>query len=144
VRACAFCVLFMTLWCRGGQTQTWSVDKIVGLNYPKQALAAGVSGKVELRCHIGNDGKVMRVDRLSGDTELAAAAIENAAHWRFRRVNSGEGSYVLIYEFRIEAVRSLKDSPKFRFVMPGQILVIAEQVLRDVRDVSSQGTKDRP
>jgi TonB family protein len=108
--------------------QPWIVQKLVGLDYPRQALSRGLQGTVELLCYISNDGKVVRVDRISGNEELAAAAIRNARNWEFRRIDSGEVGYKLVYHFQIHVVTALTQKPRFRFVMPHDVFITAEQL----------------
>src|SRR5687767_9796908 len=107
------------------QAQTWTVKRIVGLEYPKAALVKRLQGSVEINCYIGRDGSVFAEPR-SGDPELASAAARNAMRWRFQRITSGENTYRLTYHFRIQIVPKRADSPRFRFVMPDQIFVTAD------------------
>ena len=51
--------------------------------YPPMARSARIQGLVELQLHISPEGVVDKVDRLSGQPVLAAAAIEAAKQWRY-------------------------------------------------------------
>jgi TonB family protein len=112
-----------------GDLHPWAVQRLVGMDYPRHALLTGSQGTVELLCFIGNDGKVIRVDRISGNEELAAAAIRNASNWKFRRMESGEGGYKLVYRFQIHIVSALTGTPRFRFVMPADVFITAEKLV---------------
>ena len=119
-------VLFAALGV-AGPLKPWAVQKVVGLDYPRHALSRGLEGTVVLQCHIANDGKVIRVDRVSGDQDLAADAIRNAIRWEFRRVQSGKGVFNLVYHFQIRTMSAYTHVPRFRFVAPGDVFVIAKQ-----------------
>lgn len=123
----AWIVFFAAFGAIGG-LPPWAVQRVVGLEYPRHALVTRLQGTVELLCVMGNDGKVIRVDRISGNEELAAAGIRNARNWKFRRIESGEGGYKLVYHFQIRIVTALTRTPRFRFVMPGDVFITAEQL----------------
>jgi len=53
-----------------------------GFRYPV-APSATLMGKVNLRAVIGTDGAVRRVDVISGNRALAAAAVRAVQHWRY-------------------------------------------------------------
>jgi hypothetical protein len=108
------------------QAETWQVQRIVGLEYPRWAQISGLEGSVEIECYIRNDGVVIRAERISGNDDLASIAIRNALRWKFRRVGSGDATYTLTYSFQIDSSRRLR---RFRFVAPRQVLVSVEPVL---------------
>lgn len=54
-----------------------------GFTYPI-APDPNMSGRVDLKAVIGSDGKVKAVDVVSGNRELAAAAVRAVQHWRYR------------------------------------------------------------
>ena len=112
-------------------SEPWAVGTIVGMRYPNHALAVGLEGKVEIRCYIGNDGQVLKAERVSGTPELAVPAEENALKWKFRRVDSGQGTFLLVYHFEIRKVEAPNETRGFRFVMPGNVFVTAEKVNLD-------------
>lgn len=120
-------IVGLTLLCINGLAQTWQPERIIGLEYPKSALIRAQEGSVEIECYIANDGSVVRAEPMSGEAELASAAIRNAMHWRFRRISPGNDKHRLVYHFRIKAVPKASDLPRFRFVMPGQVFVTAEK-----------------
>jgi TonB family protein len=53
-----------------------------GFRYPV-APSASLMGRVNLRAVIGTDGAVRRVDVISGNRALAAAAVRAVQHWRY-------------------------------------------------------------
>ncbi|HTZ99948.1 MAG TPA: energy transducer TonB [Candidatus Aquilonibacter sp.] len=77
--------------------------------YPKIAVAAGISGTVELEAQIGTDGEVEELRLVSGNPILAQAALEAVRQWRYQptRLN-GEPVEV---ETRITVTFTL-DSPR--------------------------------
>jgi len=52
--------------------------------YPAFARQAGMQGTVELHAVISTEGTVTRVERLSGNPVLAAAALRAVRNWRYR------------------------------------------------------------
>lgn len=52
--------------------------------YPDEAKQSGVQGSVILEASISRDGTVQRLTSLSGDRQLAAAAMDAARQWRFK------------------------------------------------------------
>ena len=54
-----------------------------GFRYPV-APNSTLTGKVNLKAVIGADGIVVKVDVLSDDRVLAAAAVRAVRHWRYR------------------------------------------------------------
>lgn len=79
----------LTLLGVSAMAQSWQPEKVVGLEYPRSALVMGLEGAVKIECYLADDGTVIRAEPISGDEELASAAIRNAMRWRFRRVHSG-------------------------------------------------------
>jgi len=52
--------------------------------YPESLQERGIKGVVELSSMIGLDGMIRDVEIVSGDPELAQAAIKAMSQWRFR------------------------------------------------------------
>ncbi len=52
--------------------------------YPPEAREAGIQGKVLLRARISKTGEVTDLERMSGPTELYAAAATAVRQWRYR------------------------------------------------------------
>lgn len=120
-------IVSLTMLGANAMAQSWQPERVVGLEYPRSALVRGLEGAVEIECYLADDGSVARGEPISGDEELASAAIRNAMQWRFRRVNSGNNRYILVYRFRILKDSTTGESPGFRFVRPGQVLVTAAE-----------------
>ena len=47
-------------------SQPWVVDKLVAIEYPREALTANVEGDVMIQCRISNNGDVSDAIRVSG------------------------------------------------------------------------------
>jgi protein TonB len=58
--------------------------KRVQPKYPPAALAAHVQGAVQIEATINQEGKVVDVKVLSGDSVLAHAAVEAVRQWRYK------------------------------------------------------------
>jgi hypothetical protein len=121
-------IVSLTLLGITAVAQSWQPAKVVGLGYPRSALVMGLEGAAEIKCYLANDGSVARAEPVSGDEELASAAIRNAMQWRFRRVHSGNDSYTLVYRFRILRGSKAGEFSGFRFVRPGEIFITAAQI----------------
>lgn len=53
-------------------------------DYPEAARQSGVEGKVVLNAVIATDGKIAKLDPISGDPALVQAAIDAVKQWRFQ------------------------------------------------------------
>ena len=51
--------------------------------YPKHALESRLQGTVVLKLTVARDGKVKKVETMSGDSELADSAVQSAHKWRY-------------------------------------------------------------
>jgi outer membrane biosynthesis protein TonB len=93
------------------------------LTYPKEALAAGVMGRVVVRITTNAKGEVVEVDALAGPEELIPAAVANAKRWVFRQpVRAG----VIVYRLRIDPADCQDDSHSlFRLVHANLVVVTA-------------------
>lgn len=118
----------LTMLGVNAMAQSWQPERVVGLEYPRSALVRGLEGVVEIECYLADDGRVARGEPISGDEELASAAIRNAVQWRFRRVNSGNNRYTLVYRFGILRGEKAGESPGFRFVRPREVYVTAAEI----------------
>ena len=117
-------------------TVLWGADEIrvqrlVAMpRYPLLAASARIQGEVKLRCNISGDGRVQKVDVLSGHPVLAKAATENALQWVFAVPASSEGggrTFTLVYRFRLEGTCfSPNCSSNFSFEYPATATVVAE------------------
>jgi TonB family protein len=59
-----------------------TLPPVSGFRYPVTP-SSSLTGKVSLRAVIGSDGSVRKVDVLSGNRALAAAAVQAVRHWRY-------------------------------------------------------------
>jgi protein TonB len=77
--------------------------------YPADALAAGLTGRVVVRVVIGEDGRVVRaaIQRSSGVPSLDASALSAVRQWRFEPIRQGGVAVVAAVPipvvFRIES-----------------------------------------
>jgi TonB family protein len=53
--------------------------------YPKEARKAGIEGPVVLSAIIADDGTLVALEVVSGDSVLASAAMEAARQWQFEK-----------------------------------------------------------
>lgn len=60
------------------------VVKLVRPVYPKEARESGIEGKVSLRCIIGTDGSVEKVEVIKGEEPLMQAAKTAVAQWKYK------------------------------------------------------------
>jgi len=58
--------------------------KLVRPKYPKEAKLAGVQGTVFLRCIIGIDGSVEKIEVISGHQALVPAATNTVSQWMYK------------------------------------------------------------
>lgn len=75
--------------------------------YPHDAVAAHISGFVELQITIGKDGRVTKAQAISGPFELRKAAIDAGLEWEYRPfVVAGEPAEV---ETRLKLIFTIGD-----------------------------------
>jgi hypothetical protein len=119
-------LLALTALTAHALADVWTPERIVGLEYPSFAVVNNLEGVVTITCYMANDGSVSRAEAVSGRAQLASIAIRNAMQWRFRRVDSGEATYILVYRFQIVRPSRGTSPLGFRFIMPGEVLVTAQ------------------
>jgi TonB family protein len=56
----------------------------VNPDYPAEARANHIQGRVVLRAIIGKDGTIQNLSVISGPPELQTSAIDAVKHWRYR------------------------------------------------------------
>ena len=61
-------------------------DHMVSPKYPKQALASGLEGSVELTALIGPDARMKDLGVVNGDSVLVSPSVRAVRQWRFRPV----------------------------------------------------------
>ena len=66
-----------------GVSQGLLINKVPP-TYPRQAMQARIQGAVELLANISKDGSVGSVKVLSGDAQLAGAAVDAVKQWKYK------------------------------------------------------------
>jgi len=66
-----------------GVSQGLLINKVPP-TYPRQAMQARIQGAVELLANINKDGSVGNVKVLSGDAQLAGAAVDAVKQWKYK------------------------------------------------------------
>ena len=89
------------------------------LEYPSQALVAGIEGTVVIDVTLNDDGTVDRATTLGGHPALATPALDNTRGWRF--ANNPQRRAIVTYVFAIQ--RSCQSSEGFLFRMMHSNLV---------------------
>jgi hypothetical protein len=72
--ACLLLTFSATVFAEG----PWSVERLVGLEYPLLAQLANVQGAVDVVCNVGGNGEVIDCNAMSGHPLLQSAAVGNA------------------------------------------------------------------
>ncbi len=67
-----------------GKLISQTISKKVAPVYPTEARRKGIQGTVRLHILIGTDGKVRKVDVVSGDPHLVRSAIEAVKQWEYK------------------------------------------------------------
>jgi hypothetical protein len=100
------------------------VIHLESLHYPPVALAAHVDGVVVVRLHIGTDGHVQSIEKLSGPVPLTFTAEANARKWIFKA--GRPQSIELRYEFRIVSpIGKNKPLAEVQFDLPFRIEIVS-------------------
>jgi TonB family protein len=78
--------------------------RIVGLQYPRLALAADLQGRVELAAVISDQGAVIEASIISGEPLLADAARASLRQWQFQGCTplGGRCAARLVFNFVLE------------------------------------------
>jgi hypothetical protein len=66
-------------------------SRILGLQYPRLAIQAFISGKVELEAGVLSDGTVKEVKTIMGHPLLVPGATDSLRQWRFKPCASSAG-----------------------------------------------------
>ncbi len=98
-------VLLSTLAQSSGTTSSVKIVNLKPPNYPPIAIAARVTGEVDLEIIILENGKAGNVQVKSGPQMLREAAAESAKSSLFQPVGlrDDNNSYVLVYKFALES-----------------------------------------
>jgi protein TonB len=67
-----------------GKIISQTISKKVAPVYPTEARRKGIQGTVRLHILIGTDGKVRKVDVVTGDSHLVRSAIEAVKQWEYK------------------------------------------------------------
>jgi len=67
-----------------GKIISQTLSKKVAPVYPTEARRKGIQGTVRLHILIGTDGKVRKVEVVSGDSHLVRSAIEAVKQWEYK------------------------------------------------------------
>lgn len=95
--------LFLVCGARA-EMDEFTVEHLEGLEYPPLAAQARIEGEVSLSCILTDNGRVQKVEVLSGQPLLARTARDNASNWRFKPSTISRGTphaFTLIYRFRL-------------------------------------------
>jgi TonB family protein len=111
-----------------------SPKRIVALEYPRLALAAGIRGSVRVQVTIDGNGNVQDVMPIEGEGVanhplLYPGVRENVLKWKFdeSRSNNPQTSRILTYTFKIEgATREERKKQEFVFEQPDGVLITSE------------------
>jgi len=71
--------------CPAGQP-IGHAEHMISPKYPKEALASGVEGPVELSAVVGPDARTRELRVVSGNPTLAASALKAVRQWRFQPI----------------------------------------------------------
>lgn len=124
-------VVMLALWatCAAAGDEVL-VKHLEGLEYPPLAAQAQIEGTVILKCVIGNDGRIERIEVLGGHRVLSQAARHNASKWTFQvpaAKNGGLHVFKLIYRFRLEGLcLAPRCTSMFSFTYPDTVTVISQ------------------
>lgn len=97
--------------------------------YPPMAIAARVSGEVNLDVTLAPDGTVATVAVRSGPPMLTQVAIDSAKHTQFRAiVEASGGAYQVTYRFVLdEPTKCDRDTSYLRLKYDRNLVTITEQ-----------------
>ena len=74
-----------TITAFAGSVGGWNPARVLGMEYPREAKFARISGTVQVSCSIQDDGTVSDVSVLSGHPVLARHVKTNIERWSFKR-----------------------------------------------------------
>lgn len=79
----------------GGRPESWArkaaIRKVIPI-YPEEALHLGISGRVEVKIAISEEGKVLRIKVHPGtDPRLKEAVVSAVRQWRFKPPHDQDG-----------------------------------------------------
>ena len=99
--------------------------------YPRIALAAQISGAVNLILRIDKSGEVKEVLKSQGAPILVAAAIKNVRAWKFSRFPCYKDPYRLPsetqvhYIFKLEGISSAPPTSHCTYKFPNTMVIVS-------------------
>ncbi len=121
-------------WLVSGQQDVTILDEQIkpfyfeNLLYPLAARLTHVQGVVVVRVTLGEDGRIVSSQALSGAKSLIADCIANSKKWRFQP--SSAKTAIIVYDFKIEGLCNLPCASQCTFRPPNMVtIVIGEGVV---------------
>jgi TonB family protein len=116
-----------------GRAEEFFPSVLESFEYPPLAIQARITGTVELRLRIDQDGAVVGVERVSGHALLAGAAEKGLRAWKFSARDasreSANGKVVLLkVRFALEGMADQRPRTRMRYVYPDGLLITGEHM----------------
>ena len=114
-----------------GPVGGWIPARVLGMEYPREAKFARISGTVQVSCSIQDDGTVSDVSVLSGHPVLASHVKTNIERWSFKRDSVQANLHapvVVTYVFRLEGScnHHVACNQEFWYELPDRVINISE------------------
>jgi TonB family protein len=114
-----------------GSVGGWIPARVLGMEYPREAKFARISGTVQVSCSIQDDGTVSDVSVLSGHPVLARHVKTNIERWSFKRASVQaklHAPVVVTYVFRLEGScnHHVACNQEFWYELPDRVVIISE------------------
>src|SRR5262249_24939122 len=120
---CRICTLMLVL-VNAGWSQNLVPARIVGMDYPPLAVAAGVKGTLKIRCNVSQDGKVLSAEIIEASNSpafdfLGKAVQKSLSQWLFPiSTNVPPTTAILTYSFDLLVKRDPVKGSRFVFDSP--------------------------
>lgn len=133
-KALLFALIFAavgTITAFAGSVGGWIPARVLGMEYPRGAKFARISGTVRVSCSIQDDGTVSDVTILSGHPVLAGHVKTNIERWSFKR-DSVQAKlhtpFVVTYVFQLEGScnHHVACNQEFWYELPDRVVIISE------------------
>jgi hypothetical protein len=111
--------------------QDWVPTRIVAITrYVPLASQAQISGIVEVKCRLAEDGTVADAVAVSGHKLLKEQARQNALLWRFRRSSADvrNATVSIFYEYRLDGPAQDDYHTVFLVDLPNRVSIISPPV----------------
>ena len=109
-----------------------ALTRIVALEYPTFARIAGIQGRVEMIAVVSPEGRVKKVDILSGPEPLFHAVTETLEQWRYEPCDavSGRCTVKIVFSFTLKGLCDPQERCPSEFVidLPESIAIRAKQL----------------